>query len=121
MASSHRDAIPMAWMSSRPSGWLPDGLDELQSHREAIPMAWMSSRAIPTAWSSSRPSESHPDGSGAHPGHQDGFPMALELIQAIGIASQRPGSKYSNWFEYSNQKMAAALFESNRIEFEYSN
>ncbi|POW17475.1 hypothetical protein PSHT_06331 [Puccinia striiformis] len=47
--------------------------------------------------------------------------MALELIQAIGIASQRPGSKYSNWFEYSNQKTAAAFFESNRIEFEYSN
>ncbi|KAI9628361.1 hypothetical protein KEM48_011644 [Puccinia striiformis f. sp. tritici PST-130] len=84
-------------------------------------MAWMSSRAIPTAWSSSRPSESHPDGSGAHPGHQDGFPMALDLIRAIGIASQRPGSKYLNWFEYSNQKTAAALFESNRIEFEYSN
>ncbi|KAI9612340.1 hypothetical protein KEM48_004202 [Puccinia striiformis f. sp. tritici PST-130] len=61
------------------------------------------------------PSESHPNGSGAHPGHQDGFPMALELIQAIGIASQRPGS------EYSNQKTAAALFESNRIEFKYSN
>ncbi|KNE94874.1 hypothetical protein PSTG_11778 [Puccinia striiformis f. sp. tritici PST-78] len=47
--------------------------------------------------------------------------MALELILAIGIASQRPGSKYSNWFEYSNQKTAAAFFESNRIEFKYSN
>ncbi|KAI9621607.1 hypothetical protein H4Q26_015615 [Puccinia striiformis f. sp. tritici PST-130] len=65
---------------SRPSGWLPDGLELIQvigmasrrpgahpGHREAIPMAWKAipmawrcSRAIPTAWSSSRPSECIP-------------------------------------------------------------
>ncbi|KAI9618738.1 hypothetical protein KEM48_006502 [Puccinia striiformis f. sp. tritici PST-130] len=161
----------MAWMSSRPSRWLPDGLDELQAvgmalehlqaigrpsrrpgahpgHREAIPTAWSSSRpsgshpdgleliqaigkpsrrpgahpghreAIPTAWSSSRPSGSHPDGleliqaigkpsrrPGAHPGHQEAIPTAwsssrpsgshldgLEFIQAIGKPSRRPGA-----------------------------
>ncbi|KAI9605089.1 hypothetical protein H4Q26_003061 [Puccinia striiformis f. sp. tritici PST-130] len=87
----------MAWMSSKPSGWLPDGLDELQSHREAILMAWRCSRAIPTAWSASRPSESHPDGSGASPGHQDGFEPSgcdsdgLDELQAVGMASRWPG------------------------------
>ncbi|KAI9624584.1 hypothetical protein H4Q26_016813 [Puccinia striiformis f. sp. tritici PST-130] len=105
----------MTWMSSRPSGSHPDGLAMALELIQAIEMAsrWL--------WSSSRPSGWLPDGFGAHPGHQYGFPMALELIQAIRITSQRPGSKYSNWFEYSNQKTAAAFFESNRIEFEYSN
>ncbi|KAI9629974.1 hypothetical protein KEM48_012383 [Puccinia striiformis f. sp. tritici PST-130] len=104
-------------------------------------MAWMSSKAIgkpsrrledapePSQRPGNAPEPSrrpgaHPEPSrrpGAHPGHRNRIPMALELIQAIGIASQRPGSKYSIWFEYSNQKTAAAFFESNRIEFEYSN
>ncbi|KAI9605596.1 hypothetical protein KEM48_002050 [Puccinia striiformis f. sp. tritici PST-130] len=96
----------MAWMSSRPSGWLPNGSAASPGHRDGSPTAWSSSRssgwlpdgleliqvigkpsqrpgahpghweAIPTAWSSSRPLGSHPDG--------------LELIQAIGKPSRWP-------------------------------
>ncbi|KNE90066.1 hypothetical protein PSTG_16471 [Puccinia striiformis f. sp. tritici PST-78] len=87
----------MAWRCSRA---FSDGLEMLQSHPDGLEML-----------------QSHPDGLEMLQSHPDG----LKLIQAIGIASQRPGSEYSNWFKYSNQKTAAAFFESNRIEFEYSN
>ncbi|KAI9605597.1 hypothetical protein KEM48_002051 [Puccinia striiformis f. sp. tritici PST-130] len=95
-------------MSSRPSGWLPDSLDELQAVGMASqwlcsfsrPSRWLPDgleliqvigkpsqrpgahpgyrEAIPTAWSSSRLSGSHPDGLESHPDGLESHPDGLE-------------------------------------------
>ncbi|KAI9609543.1 hypothetical protein H4Q26_007502 [Puccinia striiformis f. sp. tritici PST-130] len=67
MALEHLQAIGMAsrpqwlWSFSRPSGWLPNGLELIQAIGIACRWLWSSSRpsgSHPTAWRCS----SHPDG-----------------------------------------------------------
>ncbi|POV95237.1 hypothetical protein PSTT_16361 [Puccinia striiformis] len=80
----------MAWMRSRPSGWLPDGLDELQSHRDGFPMALELIQAIGKP---SRRPRALPDG--------------LDELQAVGKPSQRPGGATVR----ALQKMLRALWK----------
>ncbi|KNF03753.1 hypothetical protein PSTG_03274 [Puccinia striiformis f. sp. tritici PST-78] len=114
------------WSFSRPSGWLPDGLELIQAigkpsrrpgahpgHREAIPTAWSSSRpsgshpdgpeliqAIPTAWSSSRPSRRP----GAHPGHPEAIPTARRghMQKMLRALWKNRKKKIFFFVEYSN-------------------